>query len=268
MSSRTRRNIQQALANAGEAREAKPTFVPGTVAVGFLYGADVASGFANSLAAMLWAQGQRRDRRVVVEVLAEASGVNVSAGRNTVTRKFLDETQAEWLLMLDADMTFQPDLPDALLACANPDPASENFAPIVGGLCFGVDGGKLFPTMYDFRYIDDRLQTVRYESYPADAMFQVGATGAACLLIHRTVADAIRRENFNAVYPWFQETELSGERCGEDITFCLRAAKLGFPVFVNTAVDVGHQKTQVLTVDLYREQRAAVGKVADVRQEK
>jgi hypothetical protein len=71
-------------------------------------------------------------------------------------------------------------------------------------------------------------------------------------------------EKFNAVYPWFQETELGGERCGEDVTFCLRAARCGFPIYVHTGVPVGHQKTQVLNIDAYREQRGHAGLSADV----
>ncbi len=236
----------------------------GTVAIAYLYGQDVAAGFANSLGALLWAQGMRRDRTVVTDVIAEACGVNVAGGRNRAMVRFLTETSAEWVLMLDADMTFKPDLPDALLAMANPDPEADHYAPIVGGLCFGVDNGRLFPTMYDFVQDGDGIRTVRYEQFPRDAMFQVGATGAACLLVHRSVIERIGSEGFNAVYPWFQETELSGERCGEDITFCLRAAGCGFPVHVNTAVDIGHQKAHVLTLDQYREQRVAAGKSADV----
>lgn len=237
-----------------------------TVAIAYLYGVDVAAGFANSLAALLWVQGQRKDRQLVTDVIAEHSGVNVAGGRNKVMQRFLTESRADWLLMVDADMTFSPDLPDALVANADPDPESEHYAPIVGGLCFGVDNGRLFPTMYDFTAdAQGRMTTVRYETFPRDVMFQVGATGAACLLIHRSVVEEIGRRRFNPVYPWFQETELAGERCGEDITFCIRAAAAGFPVYVNTAVPVGHQKAHVLTLDMYREQRGAAGKDADVK---
>jgi hypothetical protein len=239
-----------------------------TVALAYLYGVDVAAGFANSLAALLWVQGQRKDRaQLVTDVIAEHSGVNVAGGRNKVMQRFLAESKADWLLMVDADMTFTPDLPDALLSCADADPEAENYAPIVGGLCFGVSDGRLFPTMYDFRPDEQgRLTTVRYESFPRDAMFQVGATGAACLLVHRSVVEEIGCREFNKVYPWFQETELAGERCGEDITFCIRAAAAGFPVYVNTAVPVGHQKAHVLTLDMYRAQRLNAGRPADVVQ--
>jgi len=182
--------------------------------------------------------------------------VNIAAGRNELVRWFLDEGECGWLLMLDTDMVFKPDLPDALLANANAVPG-ERYAPIVGALCFGVALGELFPTIYDFVEKDGGgVQCVRYHDFPRDSMFQVGATGAAALLVHRSVFEAVADRKFNEAFPWFQETALDGgERCGEDVTFCLRAAMCGFPVHVDTGTAVGHQKSQVLTVDLFEEQQ-------------
>lgn len=226
-------------------RRAKDT--PVSVAVGYLYGQDVAAGFANSLAAMLWFQA--RANGPVADVFAEPSGVNVAAGRNTLMQQLLD-SECDWLLMLDADMTFRPDLPQALLAHA--DPAS---VPVVGGLCFGIDDGVLFPTLYEFTENDGRLETVRYHDYPDDALFPVGATGAACLLIHRDVATAVAAAKYDAVFPWFQETAVQGQRFGEDMTFALRCAASGIPIHVATGVHVGHQKAHVLTAEQFRSQR-------------
>lgn len=222
---------------------------PPQIAVGYLYGEHVAAGFANSLAAMLWLQARGG---VVADVYPEASGVNVAHGRNNLCRRLL-ESPNEWLLMLDADMTFSADMPNRLLASAHPDTA-----PIVGALCFGVDDGQLFPTLYDFTQEDGHIQAVRYDDYPRNAMFRVGATGAACLLIHRTVLQAIAALNPDAVWPWFQESSIEGQRFGEDTTFCLRAAAVGAPIHVNTAVEIGHQKATVLTAEMHRKQRLAV----------
>lgn len=219
-----------------------------TVAVGYLYGSDVAAGFANSLAAMLWFQARGT---LVTEVFSEPSGVNVSHGRNELCRQLL-ASDCDWLLMLDADMTFRPDLPDALVAAA--DPVS---APIVGALAFGIDDGVLFPTLYDLVDDDGALRWVRYNDFPPDTLWRVGGTGAAALLIHRRALEAIAAAGFNPVWPWFQETAVSGQRVGEDLTFSLRAAACEIPVHVHTGIAVGHQKAHVLTVDQFRAQRKA-----------
>ena len=95
-------------------------------------------------------------------------------------------------------------------------------------------------------------------------MFQVAATGCACLLIHKRVFERMRdvqlpqrggKRGFNTAFPWFQEVEHAGTPVSEDITFCWRAGLLGIPVHVNTAVQLGHIKDRELTVDAYLAQR-------------
>jgi hypothetical protein len=188
--------------------------------------------------------------RRVVGCLNEWSSANVSPARNSLTGRFLDEYDAEWLLWIDADMAFEHTALDGLLASA--DPAER---PIVGGLCFGSMLGRLFPTIYQFVETDDGLTTVRVEEYP-DGLVQCAATGAAFLLIHRSALEAMRDRKFNAAFPWFQEAELAGQPAGEDLTFCIRAGILGLPVFVDTRVRIGHHKSIVLDHDMFQAQRA------------
>ncbi len=66
--------------------------------------------------------------------LATQSGANLSGPRNGLIRQFLDYGKADWLWMVDTDMTFRPDTIERLLEHADPEQA-----PIVGGLCFGFD---------------------------------------------------------------------------------------------------------------------------------
>ena len=54
------------------------------------------------------------------------------------------------------------------------------------------------------------------------------------------------------------DTRITGDRKERGITFCLRALESGFKTFVHTGVEVGHHKSQLLTADLHREQRAKV----------
>jgi hypothetical protein len=142
-------------------------------------------------------------------------GSNLSAPRNTLVRRFLEYGLADWMLMLDTDMVFRPDLLERLLEHADPVEA-----PIVGGLCFGFDDkGDIQPTLFGLVGDEGSPQVIRYHEWPPDSMFQVAATGAACLLIHKSVFEAIRdvrvpsrggRAGFNDGFPWFQETEHDG----------------------------------------------------------
>jgi len=182
--------------------------------------------------------------------VTQYSGPNISGPRNEAVEGFLS-TDAEWMLWLDSDMFPDPDLVDALLFNASPDKA-----PIVGALCYGINDDALFPTIYQLaRTEQDTYVTVKHQGpIPEATMLQVAATGAAALLVHRSVYEAMAAREFNKVYPWFQETELFGRPCGEDFTFCLRAGQCGFPVYVNTAVEVKHHKSTLLTAEKYQTQ--------------
>jgi hypothetical protein len=196
--------------------------------------------------------------------LAIQAGSNLSAPRNSLVRRFLEYGKAEWMWMVDSDMTFQPDTVERLLEHADPEKA-----PIVGGLCFGFDDkANIQPTLFGLLGDESSPQVIRYHEWPPDAMFQVAATGAACLLIHKSVFERIRdaeipsrrgRRGFNDAYPWFQEVEHDGTPVSEDITFCWRAGLLGIPVYVNTGVQLGHIKHRELTVDAYLAQRGLLG---------
>jgi hypothetical protein len=168
--------------------------------------------------------------------------------------------------MVDSDMTFTPNIVEKLLEFADPEKA-----PIVGGLCFGFDDrGDIQPTLFDLVGEEKHPQVIRYREWPPDAMFQVSATGAACLLVHKSVFERIRdfqvpsrdRPGFNDAFPWFQELEHDGQPVSEDIAFCWRAAIAGIPLYVNTAVQLGHIKDRELTMDAYLAQRGMLDSVA------
>jgi hypothetical protein len=234
----------------------------GKVVVGYCSPGEVRTEWHESLLNLIARDAQRPPaERVIVGRLGMTSSANIASARNTIAAAFL-KTAADWLFMTDADMVFEPDTVDRLLAAADPERA-----PIVGGLCFGVEGDQLFPTLYDVGGTPDAPEVLRYGEYPPDSLFRVFATGAACLLIHRSALERIRdfRENgrgFSTVFPWFQETTFRDGAgrdvmpMSEDVTFCWRAGVVGLPVHVHTGVPVGHVKPRTLTEALFLQQVA------------
>jgi GT2 family glycosyltransferase len=180
-------------------------------------------------------------------VIGFESGPNISTPRNMICREFLDAQAAPWLFMCDTDMWFGADTLDRLIAAADPGER-----PVVGGLAFSknADGGAPYSTMYELTDKGEgRLAFVRYETWPEDQCVQVSATGAACLLIHRTALEQVEKDTGDIAAPWFRETGLRNAPMalmGEDMTFCLRCAAAGIPVHVHTGVKAGHMKTQML----------------------
>lgn len=221
------------------------------VVIAYIHPGETSGYFTQALVNTL--MYDQATERHVVGCLNEWSSANVSSARNSLTRRFLDEYDAEWLLWVDADMAFEHDALPRLLASADTQDR-----PIVGGLCFGASYGRLFPTIYQFVKDGDGIRTVRVEDYPLNSLVGCAATGAAFVLIHRRVLEEMRDRGFNAAFPWFQETELGGMPAGEDITFCIRAGICGFPIHVDTAVKIGHHKSTVLDHDQFQAQRAAL----------
>jgi GT2 family glycosyltransferase len=171
-------------------------------------------------------------------------GPNLSTGRNLLCADFLARPGSpEWLFMVDTDMVFEADTVDRLIGAADPVEV-----PVLGGLCWSLDAGVKVPTMYELVEKEPgRLAFTRPARWPDDAVVRVSATGAACLLIHRSVLEAVEKTSGDPAAPWFRETPVAPmSLMGEDMTFCLRCAATGIPVHVHTGVRVGHMKTQML----------------------
>lgn len=166
--------------------------------------------------------------------------------RNLAATRFLDETDHEWLWFIDTDMGFLPDTVDRLVDAA--DPVER---PVVGALCFGLrevaydgyGGQRTMPVPTLFRHAKTPEGHVGFTNrwdYPADTVVQVAGTGAACLLIHRTVLEKTRAEFGDT---WFDPVRYGdGRRVSEDLSFCAKLGASGIPVFVHTGVKTTHHK--------------------------
>lgn len=215
--------------------------VAGPVVIGYVHPGTVRAEFAASLLAVCM-----EGATDVASVIAVGSGPNISTARNMVCRQFLEQDTAGWLLMCDTDMWFPADTADRLLAAA--DPVER---PVVGALCYSQNtdnpDGDPYPTMYELAEDpDDGITFIRYKRWPEGVTVRVAGTGAACLLIHRTVLETVEKTAGDKAAPWFRESVSGSRLVGEDLTFCLRCAAAGIPVHVATSVAVGHMKTTML----------------------
>jgi hypothetical protein len=166
--------------------------------------------------------------------------------RNRAAKTFLEERTADWLLWLDTDMGFAPDMVERLVQAA--DPVER---PIVGGLCFaykqiGDDGfggwhSAPRPTIFDWVADGDQRGFKGRTTYPVNALVRCAGTGSACLLIHRSVFERIRAEHGEH---WYDKAVNPSTRdvISEDLSFCMRAGTVGVPVFVHTGVRTSHAK--------------------------
>ena len=183
------------------------------------------------------------------------------SARNTAVRTFLDEGKADWLWWIDCDMGFAPDTVDRLFEAA--DPVER---PIVGALCFsnredqsdGLGGYRCTatPTVMDWAKVGDQYGWQIRWDYALNTLTRVGGTGAACVLIHRSVFEKIAEQPETGAWYDRVPNTTTGQLIGEDLSFCLRASAQGFPIFVHTGVPTTHYKHLWLGEEQYMEQRA------------
>lgn len=209
--------------------------------------------FAVALNALLdW--DSRNSQRIYKHgtVLHQISGPRIAAARNDLVRAFL-RTDADWLLMLDSDMVFPPDLAESLVEAAH-----SRHRPVVGGLCFaGGRSGQIRPTL-GVMVANDPPRFETAWNYQPNALNGVDYTGAACLLMHRTVLETLADTYGENAHPWFAESEIGGQEYGEDVTFCMRVRAAGFPIYVHTGIKVGHMKMAVIDEETYLTYRRGI----------
>lgn len=227
----------------------------GKVAVSWLFPDKVAGEFAVSLANLIGYDANRNQRITRGGgLLPMASGPNLQTARNKQAETFLTQSNAEWLLIVDSDMEFEPDSVDRLVAEADPVKA-----PIVGGLCFGgrvtATKTEYFATLYGY---GENLEPYAFLEYPENTMFPVNGTGTGFLLIHHSVFEAVKAKFGDRLLPWFEEMVMDGRLWSEDQMFCLRAQQCGFPIHVHTGVKIGHVKRFTITDATYKDWRASL----------
>lgn len=205
--------------------------------IAYVHGGTVRAEFMNSVLGVI-----REGSAPVEAVTGISSGPNISRARNLACAVFLEEHSSGWLWMCDTDMVFGPGTLDALIAAADPESA-----PIVGALCMTANSDRdPNPTLYELAERDGKPRWRIIGAWPEDTLMPVAATGAACLLIHRTALEKIAADCGDTAWPWFAESAIAAAPVGEDLTFCLRAREAGIPVHVHTGIPVGHIKPAIL----------------------
>lgn len=159
--------------------------------------------------------------------LFDAHGILVDKARQILTDAALNASpEVTHLLWVDADMTMPPNALKRLLG---------HRVPIVGGLCFNRRS-PYQPILLREHPGELARGSERYGfcyHYPPDDLFSVDATGSAFMLVERNVYERIQKE-FGPT--WYNPIhDLS-----EDLSFCWRAKRCGFPIHVDTGLKIGH----------------------------
>ena len=151
--------------------------------------------------------------------VAIESGTLVYMARDRLAGKAVNQKFSH-VLWLDSDMVFEPEVVEDLQFCGK---------DFVTGIAHGRR--KPFVSCL-FKSIDlANLELWQLKDYPNEP-FQVAGCGMACCLINTDIIKAVMINHGTAFNPIPQY--------GEDLSFCKRATDMGFKIYAEPAVRLGH----------------------------
>jgi hypothetical protein len=236
---------------------------PPTVALGYSFG-TLHWPFVRSLLALgeHRLEVMARGRAPVVRYQIPQPGLYIGENRNRIVQGFM-KTDAEWLLQVDTDIEFPPDLPERMVDLAGSTrkilAASVPLTPPIPGCALNRRPDRPGEWLY------------LPESEITEDGVECDAVATAVVLIHRDVLTAIAdREGQcwflqtgpGAVMPqvmepasraaWMGEGPMRERKyvhIGEDVLFCMRAEDAGFRSWCAKVPGLRHYKVLPLSHD-------------------
>ena len=150
------------------------------------------------------------------------------SARGSIVDQFLASPENHYLFFCDSDMVVPPHALNSMLS---------RDADIVAGLCCRRTPPYRPVIMTGFE--EEKGGVIQAIGWlPMTGAHPIWGSGLACSLIKRHVLEAIRKE-FGPHIFWHHPLK-NGDVLGEDVTFYLKANRLGFRTILDADVHVGH----------------------------
>lgn len=161
---------------------------------------------------------KRLDEDGVDYDIAYQGATLVYVGRDKLANKAMNECYTH-MLWLDSDMIFTEDLLDDLMYSGKP-------------FVTGIAHGRRAPHVSCiFKEIWPKVDRWEGCEYPIQA-FRIGGCGFACVLIETEIVRNVYNKNGTAFFPM--------RELGEDLAFCKRATDMGYEIWAEPSVKLGH----------------------------
>ncbi len=159
-------------------------------------------------------------------------GSLVYDSRNKLAERAIN-SDADYVLWLDSDMTFVPDTLDMMI-----DTLKSNNYEILTGMYFRRRP-PFTPTLFqELRITNHGTVTAEFDEIP-DSIFEVAGCGFGCVLMNRNVLWNVFCQNGGMFAP------ING--VGEDLSFCWRARQCGYKIWCDPSIALGHEIRTIIT---------------------
>lgn len=160
-------------------------------------------------------------------------GSLVYNARNNLARQAI-KAEADWVLWLDSDMVFEPNLLQKMLSVC-----TENNIDFLTALCFRRKP-PYTPCLFDrLERVESGASYTAIMSVP-DGRFQVGGCGFAGVLLSTDVLMSVAAKFNGRMFDPF-------EGFGEDVAFCWRARQCGYEIWCDSDIEMGHVGQCIVT---------------------
>jgi GT2 family glycosyltransferase len=149
------------------------------------------------------------------------------------------EAGADYVLWLDSDVVFQPDLMERLME--------------------DIQGRDMVTAVYHGRrppfrpviwktittgLLPENMVVEQYDDYPTDGLFEIAACGFGAVLMKTGVIRDVAQT--------FHQTFSPLPGLGEDLSFCVRAKNCGFRIWCDPSLQIGHKGSMIINQDTFR----------------
>lgn len=220
------------------------------VLVAFPVGGSVHPAFAKALLELQRFELLDPSSTYALLPIEYSASLYVEENRNIIV-DLARERGAEWVLMLDTDESFQPNLLRQLMLTAHPDDR-----PIVFGMYSNVmrAPAQAEGAYYHVDMIYREVASGEYQTFeaPSDSLpFFVDAAGTGVMLAHISVFDRVGYPYFSLDYI-VPTGKTKPQVMNEDISFCRKAREAGYKLVCDPLAEVIHYKTLALLPSAFR----------------
>lgn len=189
---------------------------------------QVAAPFAQSLASL---------NKVGDTVISMVVGSLIYDSRNKLSQ-FALRNEVDYVLWLDSDMTFPPDMIERMLKHL------ENGKDIVTGVYYRRTKPYSPVLFSEIKCDGDDSSWKGFNDYPSDELFEIAGSGFGCVMMKAEVLTDMYVEH----HDWFSPIG----HFGEDLSFFIRANELGYKTWCDPTIQCGHVGHVIINEDFYK----------------